>query len=473
MKKVIYAFLGLTVLIASSCKKDTTNHSVKKELISGGASGVDTLEGAITLNTTVVRTTYLKGVVSVQSGVTLTINPGVTIVGSPGPVVIDTINAANNKGILIITQGARIIANGTPAAPIVWTSSFPAGFRHSGDWGGLVLLGKATIHTETGGTTDYFLGLIFTPFFFSSFGGTDDADNSGSITYNRFEFGGGARLFPNQGAVNAVAFCGVGSATVVHHLEASGCNYDGFAFFGGAVNAHHLISYNVGDDEFDFDEGYHGKLQFIIGYRLQNTDNGGSHGIESDNDFNGTNLTPHTQAFISNATLVGPVDLLSSNPNGFYDGEIYCRRNSRMRLLNSLIISQAQPYAIVTSPTTQPRVASTFSLTSDDVLVACNIFQTNSAHPVYQSSIEGEPIVGNDDPVTFNKLTGLNNTSLTTYSDFKLDGTLTPVAGSPALSGGFNLSASGFLGTSERGAVITGDHWTSGTEGAWISTATN
>jgi hypothetical protein len=176
--------------------------------------------------------------------------------------------------------------------------------------------------------------------------------------------------------------------------------------------------------------------------------------------------------FITNATFVGPTDSASgTGPGSYYDGEIFFRRNSRLRLVNSLIISQAQPWAVVSTPSTKPLVASVFNVTTDSVLIAFNIFQTNSAHPVVSSSIEGNPSVVTDDATTLAKLGGLSNSSLSTFADFKLDGALAPQTGSPALSGGVNLSASGFVGTTQRGAVITSDLWTS--TGSWLSTATN
>jgi len=467
-KKILFAFVGVATLFTVSCKKDGFHES--KELVSGGVSGVDTLAGTISHDTTVVRTTYLKGIVYVAPGATLRINAGVTIKGSPGGVAPDTINLANNKGTLVVEKGAKLIANGTPTSPIVWTSTAAAGSRHFGDWGGLILLGNATIHTATGATTNTFEALPSSDPR-NGYGGTNDADNSGSITYNRFEFGGGVIAKPNQ-EVNGVTFCGVGNGTVVNHVEVTNSGDDGFEWFGGAVNCDHLVDFSPKDDEYDFDEGYHGKLQFIIAYRLNINDNSGSHCIETDNDASATGNNPHTLPFIANATFIGPADTTSgTGPGNYYDGEIFFRRNSRLRLLNSLIVAQAQPWAVVSTPTTKPLVASAFNLTTDSVLIAFNIFQTNSSHAVVSSSIEGNPSVVTDDATTLGKLAGLSNSALSTFADFKLDGALAPTTGSPALSGGVDLSASGFVGTTQRGAVISSDLWTS--TGTWLSTAIN
>lgn len=471
MKKLVYSALGLALLFASSCKKDSFD--AQKELVSGGASGVDTLVGEISVNSTVTRTTYLQGIVYVKPGVTLTINPGVTIKGSLGSGVLDSVHLEVNKGTLVVEKGAKLIANGTPTSPIVWTSPKAAGTRAQGDWGGLVLLGNAPIHTKTGATSNTFEALPSSDPR-NSYGGNNAADNSGSVTYNRFEFGGGLVLLVNQ-EINGVTFCGVGNGTTFHHVEVSQAGDDAFEWFGGTINAHHLLAFNPRDDEFDFDEGYSGNLQFIIGYRVNLNDISGSHAIEADNDANGTNGFPHTTPFIANATLVGPSDTTSGvGPGNYYDGEVFLRRNVRIRLVNSLIIAQKQPYALVTTPTTQPLVASVANL-SDSIVIGYNIWQTNSAHAVVKSAIEGNPVNSPvDDVATINKLVGLGNSALAGFNDFKLDGALKPLAGSPALSGGVNLAALGltqFTGTTQRGAVISTDPWTS--TGTWLSIATN
>jgi hypothetical protein len=468
MKKLIFASMGVAMLFAIACKKD--NFTSKKELISGGASGVDTLVGSVTHNTTVTRTTYLQGIVYVDSGVTLTVDKGVRIIGSPGNVAPDTVNLANNKGTLVIEKGAKLIANGTPDSPIVWTSSFPVGSRHFGDWGGLVLLGKARIHTASHGTTNTFEALPASDPR-NSYGGTNDADNSGSITYNRFEFGGGVVIRPNQ-EVNGVTFCGVGNGTTVSHVEVTNSGDDGFEWFGGSVNCDHLIDFSPKDDEYDFDEGYHGNLQFIIAYRTTINDNSGSHGIETDNDAAATNDSLHTLAFIANATFIGPADSTSGvGPGNYYDGEIFFRRNSRLRLVNSLIAAQAQPYVFVSTPTTRPLVAAVAQL-SDSVLIAFNYYQSNFSDTVVTSSLEGNPSVVSSDPASATRLRNLSTTRLASFAAFGLDGSLTPVTGSPALGSGVDLHAAGltqFVGTNDRGAVVTGDHWTSGPAAAWIN----
>ena len=264
-----------------------------------------------------------------------------------------------------------------------------------------------------------------------------------------------------------------------NHNEIAWAGDDAVEFFGGTINIDHVLAYEPHDDNFDLDEGYHGKQQFIIGYQTVNCDNSGSHFIESDNDASATAVGPHTNAFIVNATFIGPsvAKNFGSNANGFYyDGAVFVRRNSRLTLLNSLIIAQQEPFAVVTTPTTYPLVANSPSL-SDSILIAYNIFQTNSANPVVKSPIEGNPVplATTTDNGLLGKLGGAanGNSAVGSFGDFKLGGALQPLAGSPALSGGQNLAALGlpfFAGTTQRGAVRTNDIWTNS---PWISIANN
>jgi hypothetical protein len=483
MKKIIFAAVGFAAIFASSCKKNQDLVPIQKELAPG--SLVDTLKGEITFNQTVTKTTYLLGIVYVKPNVTLTINPGVTIKGSPGPAIPDTVNLENNKGTLCIQRGAKLIANGTPNSPIVWTSSNAPGSRHFGDWGGLVVYGKAPIHRANGATNGLFEAFDYKPdernrygYGDAAFPTADPHDNSGSITYNRFEFGGGV-VYVVDKEVNGVTLCGVGDNTVFHHNEILWSGDDAIEFFGGTVNVNHIVAFEAHDDNYDEDEGFSGNMQFVIGYQNTNCDNSGSHIIESDNDASATNATPHTNAFIANATFVGPTVAknFSGAGNFYYDGAIFLRRNSRIKLVNSLVICQQQPWAVVVTPTTRPLVASVPNL-SDSIVIAYNIFQTNSANPTVSSPIEGNPVplaTLNDAGLLAILSNSSNaNSALATYGDFKLDGYLKPLAGSPALTGGVNLNALGltqFVGTTQRGAVISSDPWTS--TGTWISVANN
>ncbi|MFM9907736.1 MAG: hypothetical protein ACKVOW_00235 [Chitinophagaceae bacterium] len=478
MKKIIFVALGAAALFASSCKKDIKSEDLQKPLNPGAT--VDTLVGNITVNTTLTKTTYLQGIVFVDSLVTLTVPAGTTIIGSPGATLPDLNNLANNKGVLIVRRGGKLIANGTATSPIVWTSSKPSGTRSYGDWGGIVILGAAPIKTTAGNTTNTFEAFSSAlpadlPKF--NYGGTNAADNSGSMRYNRIEFPGGVVLAANQ-EVNGLTLCGVGSGTTLDYIQVSNSGDDAFEFFGGRVNAKHLVSFGNKDDDYDFDEAYTGNLQYLIAFRNDLADNSGSEFVESDNNsgavsfFPGTNFT---RATIANATFIGPHSLaVRAGSGGRFDGARWIRRNSRINLANSLIISDSLPCAIGTTATTGPNFDALVGAV-DASNIKYNIFQTYSLTPVIRDANEANPIVGVADAALITELSqpAQFNSVLATPAAFLLDAFLKPLPGSPALTGGLSLTGliPFFTSTTQRGAVTTTDPWTS--IGSWLSTAIN
>ncbi|HEX6309729.1 MAG TPA: fibronectin type III domain-containing protein [Longimicrobiales bacterium] len=250
-------------------------------------------------------TTYtISGFVHVPAGVTLTIQPGTTILG----------DHATLGSSLFILRGGRIMACGTADAPIVFTSSRPAGQRQPGDWGGLVLIGNATINrgadTELEGSSPQTGGIIVYG------GGTNDADSSGELCYVRVEFAGYAISPDNE--LNAFTFAAVGSGTKLEYLQAMSGLDDHFEWFGGTADAKYLVSYESGDDHFDASEGYRGRVQFMIAYQSKvltprtgaGSVSGDPQGIENDgcagaNCVNGQDSQPYTLPLWANFTLIG------------------------------------------------------------------------------------------------------------------------------------------------------------------------
>ncbi|HEY0930428.1 MAG TPA: hypothetical protein VGE27_10965 [Gemmatimonas sp.] len=218
-----------------------------------------TLSGSIAANRTLTADTnyVLRGFVYVNSGATLTVNAGTKIVG-------DTTALGS---ALFVLRGARIVANGTEAAPIVMTSQRSAGNRSPGDWGGLIIVGNAR-NNRTGniiveGSDGSVVGanpagVVYT-------GGTNDADNSGTLRYVRVEFAGYATL--PDAELNSFTFAAVGSGTTFEYLQSVAGLDDSFEWFGGTVDGKYLISYESGDDHFDTSEGYRGRNQFLIAYQ--------------------------------------------------------------------------------------------------------------------------------------------------------------------------------------------------------------
>nr|MBK9652808.1 T9SS type A sorting domain-containing protein [Bacteroidota bacterium] len=282
--------------------------------------------GDITSNTTwTANNIYLlNGFVYVKNGAELTIQPGTVIKGD-----------RNTKGTLIITKGAKIIANGTASQPIVFTSNEPIGQRTYGDWGGLILLGKAPINVAGG--VGIIEGGVNNMNGDGEYGGNDPIDNSGSLQYVRIEFPGIA--FQPNSEINGLTCGGVGAGTTMDYIMVSYSGDDSYEFFGGTVNAKHLIAYRGLDDDFDTDFGYSGMIQFAFSVRDPNAaDVSGSNGFESDNDATGSSNLPFTQPIFSNVTLVGPKETSASTFNANYKRAAHIRRNSKCSIYNSVMM---------------------------------------------------------------------------------------------------------------------------------------
>jgi len=275
--------------------------------------------GNITTNTTWTKNNVylLNGWVYVKDGATLTIEAGTVIRGDK-----------TNKGALIIEKGAKLIANGTVTEPIVFTSNQAAGSRTYGDWGGVIICGKAPINVTGGsGTIEGGVG--------STYGGTDAADNSGSLQYVRIEFPGIA--FVTNSEINGLTLGGVGSGTTLDNIQVSYSGDDSFEWFGGAVNAKHLIALRGWDDDFDTDFGYSGMVQYAVSLRDPAVaDQSQSNGFESDNDGTGSTNSPYTSAIFSNVSSFGPLSTPSVTPNALYRRAAHIRRNSKLQVYNTV-----------------------------------------------------------------------------------------------------------------------------------------
>ena len=326
---------------------DITDNSAKTDWTDGWANfdpentvyGATTITAStdITTNTTWSGIVLLKNKVYVKNGATLTIEPGTIIRGDKA-----------TQGSLIISRGAKIIADGTVNKPIVFTSNEAAGSRSEGDWGGLVILGKA-VNNQPNGVASI-EGLTESEE--TKFGGTDDTDNSGIIRYVRIEFAGIA-LQPNK-EINGITFGSVGNKTVVDNVQVSFSGDDSFEWFGGAVDCKHLIAYRGLDDDFDTDFGYRGRVQFglIIRDASMSDAQGDSNGFESDNDAAGSSAKPLTAPVFSNITSVGPKgDGTLVLPSGEkFEKAFRLRRNTATSVFNSIITGWEKGLSIEGSP---------------------------------------------------------------------------------------------------------------------------
>ncbi len=271
-------------------------------------SSENILEGAITSNLKLEASKVyeLRGGVSVKSGATLTIEAGTRIIaGDVGGVF----------SYLAIEQGAKIVAEGTASQPIVFTSNKST--PNPGDWGGLLIAGKAPINRGTTATTEV-ANLTY--------GGTDAADDSGVLKYVRLEYTGGK--INDNAEYNGLSLYGVGNGTTLEYIQTFNGNDDGIEFFGGTVNLKYAVVTGAGDDSFDWTDGWVGNGQFWI---AQQTSVAGDKGIEADNFADNPTAAPFSNPTLSNITLIGAEDGDGENKG------IEFRAGTKVTLYNAII----------------------------------------------------------------------------------------------------------------------------------------
>jgi hypothetical protein len=305
--------------------------------VTAGVEGeaVDTLTGDITADRTLFADTLyvLSGYVKVASGATLTIEAGTTIVG-------DEAVAGSSLWIL---RGAQIDAEGTADAPIVFTSAKAEGSRAPGDWGGLLIIGNGIINRSGDVLTEGPAGVTET---YS--GGTDNTDNSGTLRYVRIEFAGYDVSGGAGQELNSLSMYAVGSGTTLEYVQSLAGLDDGFEWWGGAVDGRYLVSYEAGDEHFDWTEGYRGRNQFLIGFQSTRIDPATGAGVlasdpegfEADG-CNGTGCDlgfasePFSIPVFANFTLVGPGTAIAPSSSG--DVGMVLRRGTGGYLTNGIV----------------------------------------------------------------------------------------------------------------------------------------
>lgn len=334
---LILTFIGF--IFSVSCTKDP------EKPVDPGTTGSDTLKGAITENRTLSgsRVYYISGPVFVKNGITLTVEAGTIVKAIKG-----------TRAVLVVSRGGKINAQGTSAKPIVLTSNQAKSQRNSGDWGGLVLLGKASVNSEYAGQAGLRVVEGFSSDDITAFGndivgggGTtpDDNDNSGVLNYVRIEYAGIALSNLANSELNSLTMIGVGRGTKVDYVQSSLGGDDSFEWFGGTVDAKHLVAFRGLDDDFDSDNGYSGRVQFGVSIRDKDIDDkaligGASNGFESDNDEPGSDKTPLTSATFANMTLVGPAAINTGTlpSNAVFRRAAHLRRNTSISIFNSVLI---------------------------------------------------------------------------------------------------------------------------------------
>lgn len=407
------------------------------------------ITGNVVLNRT---TTYLmSGNNNVENGGTITIPAGTVIKGD-----------FNTKGTLIIKRGGKIFAEGTPNLPVVFTSSRPAGSRAAGDWGGVIILGRAAINTSTGVDSAEIEG--FGPGLGPIYGGQPvvNNDNSGIFRYVRIEFPGVNLTGISGNEINGLTMGGVGSGTVIEYVQVSYSGDDSFEWFGGTVNCNHLIAYKGLDDDWDCDNGYRGKIQYGLSVRdLNIADVSSSNGFEIDNNNNTPSNTnnPRTRPFFSNMTVVGPYITTSTSVNPLFQRGAHIRRNMQACIYNSIVMGWRVGVRFDGSGVCNDASSGTVQLRT-------NIFSGN----VLLADQTGGTVT--PDPVSFlNSFNTVyaNNSSVQLTNPFNIYpdpsgnniSNWIPLGGSPALSGAdfSNANLSGFENVAYRGAFGS-ENWT-------------
>lgn len=301
MKRTLL-IVGLAAVLMTACEKDDTpdiiinDNSVTENNTFNEGDGnepgneVVNLSGVYTEDLTLESgVEYLiTGPVLMADGTTLTIPAGLTLRAQPVGV----------NAYIAIQQGARINASGTGTSPIVLTSN--ASSPAAGDWGGLVICGRASINSTAAGSTSTATSEVGG----LSYGGNIDNDNSGTLEYVRIEYAGGA--IDGNAELNGLSMYAVGSDTTIDFVQIFEGSDDGVEFFGGTVNASHIAVVNAEDDSIDWTEGFTGTLTDVY------VQHGGSHDKAFECDGYNTDFSNETGTYsapnVNNVTVIGAND---------------------------------------------------------------------------------------------------------------------------------------------------------------------
>lgn len=446
-----FAYLLCGAVTISSCRNNDDDSDPEP------TPQPETLSGNISANKKLTsdRTWVISGFVYVTAGATLTIEPGTVIKAKAG-----------EKSALIIERGAKIMADGQSAStPIVFTSSNEAGKRNPGDWGGIIILGAAPTNRTDEPSIEGGVG--------RKYGGTNPDDNSGILRYVRIEYAGIA--FEPNNEINALTLGGVGRGTTIDYVQISYANDDAVEFFGGTVNAKHLVAIGTVDDDFDFDFGYTGTVQFAVSLRVPKLADAvdASNGIECDNDGTGTAANPRTRPVLSNFTIIGPNGAADVHANHNVGNR--WRRSTNFVFVNSIIMgAQKGGISVESANTMNDLMVNNKSEFKNNIIHALKSpYAVDSAAARTVTSFPADPLTSAQvtDMRTAGalalktKLETFGNISLATADEVGLTAPLSitapnfmPKAGSKALEGSF-VTQPGIEAVNYRGAFNATTNW--------------
>ena len=322
---ILSLFAGM-LIITSSCKKEeeppVDPNATEYIENNGVVTVIDHGQGSGTMTWTSDKVWLLDHLVFVNEGQTLTIEAGTVIKGKPGQ--------ETDASALVVARGGKIMAEGTPTAPIIFTAEADnldgnIGIDQRGLWGGLILLGKAKLNSSPGETA---VEGIPTTEPRGLYGGDDDADNSGVLKYVSIRHGGTDIGEGNE--INGLTLGAVGSGTTIEYIEVIANKDDGVEFFGGAPRLKHILISYCGDDGLDYDEGFRGYVQYYV---VIQDDNAGDRLGEHDGGTDPETGTPYAEPKIYNNTYIGRgasagkrVITFRDNAGGHYYNSIFANQ---------------------------------------------------------------------------------------------------------------------------------------------------
>lgn len=446
MKKLLFALSVLSLLATASCKKDKDPEPTNPNTEDPNGYSLST---DITSDRTLIsgKTYTLENMVYIKNGATLTIEPGVTI------------KAWKGKNALVITRGAKINAVGTAAEPIVFTSNEAS--PSYGDWGGIVMLGKATTNSAFNGQPGVgeIEGGVNNSNGDGLYGGTDDNDNSGKLVYVRIEYGG--YPFQPDKELNSLTMGGVGRGTEIDYVECAYGYDDAFEWFGGTVNAKHLISFKTLDDDFDCDNGFRGTVQFAIAVRDKDrADISGSNGFEQDNDASGSATMPQTSPVFANVTMVGPRQDAGTQIHKDFKRVAHLRRNSATNIYNSILMGYPTGILIDGSKTISNLQGGSMELKG---IILAGMGKPLDTAGAASSNFTREMLTDIFNTSGWNNMIKENTSDAGLANPYGVGEAFdpTPTSASIAVSGGVS-GKGGIQTTSYRGAAAPGDTWWKG-----------
>lgn len=372
---------GMSVLTACSNDNNNGDNNGNGNEIKNGT----TLKGTITSDVTLAagNTYKLSGEYIVGDGATLNIEAGVKIISIYDDIV----------DYILVKQGGKINAVGTASAPIVMTSEK----EEPGAWGGIHICGKAHTNAEGGKGSSEIGG--------ATYGGNDEADNSGTLKYVRVEYSGYA--FDSEHEANGITFYGVGNGTTVEYCQAYKGSDDGFEFFVGSVNVSNLVSVSCSDDSFDWTEGWNGTATNLVAYQEAEATLGYDCDclIEADNNENNYAATPIAHPVLKNLILVG-------NNSAAGNRGIRLRRGTQVEIDGAKVCGKKNAVTLESEETENALLAGTSKLanmtvdselkseksiyTNDNFVAAGNTIDTNLKYTSFDDiKAECEWMAGN------------------------------------------------------------------------------